>query len=140
MATQLAATVSLQGDSLLIGKGHTGHEVRIDYLPPLGGDDGFMPLELLLTSLAACSCHTVLFLLRKMGKTVETFEVRAVGNRREEHPTGFTAIELRYELAGAALDAASVARAIRLAEETYCPVWAMLQGSVTLSSSYRVLA
>ncbi|WP_298267061.1 OsmC family protein [Geobacter sp.] len=138
--TELKVTVGgLQGKMQLKGKGHTGHEVQIDYFPPLGEDNGLTSLELLMISLASCSGHTVLFLLRKMGKTVEDVAVNAIGNRRmDEHPTVITDIELQFDLKGDKLDAPSVERAIRLSEETYCPVWAMLKSSVALSWKYSI--
>jgi putative redox protein len=138
MGTEVKATISLTGNTVLKGKGHNDHEVQIDYIPPFGGDDGIMPLELLLISLAGCSLHSVLFLLRKMGKTVDGFEVHATGQRRDEHPTVFTGIELQLKLKGAMLDAASVEKAITLAEEKICPVWAMLKVSVPVSWKYTI--
>lgn len=138
MGTELKAIVTLKGQSVLCGKAHTPHEVQIDYVPPFGGDDGFMPLELLLVSLAGCSLHTVLFLLRKMGKSVKGLEVRAVGQRRDEHPTVFTEIQLQYDLKGDKLDPVSVEQAIKMSEETYCPVWAMLKNGPALSSKYQI--
>ncbi len=138
MVTELAATVVLQSGMRFTGKGHTAHEVQIDYTPPLGGDDGFTSLELLLVSLASCSGSTVLLLLKRMGKTVESLEVQAVGKRRDEHPTVFTDIELRYNLKGAGLDTASVEKAITLSEAQFCPVWAMLKQSVAISWTYTI--
>jgi putative redox protein len=138
MGTEVKATVVLEDKMLMRGKGHTGHEVQIDYLPPLGGDNGFMSTELLLCSLASCSAHTVLTILRRMGKTVEGLEVQAVGQRRDEHPTVFTHVELQYRLKGNQLDGPSVERAILLAEEKYCPVWAMLKSSVAISWKYSI--
>ena len=134
MSTQISVTVgNLQGKVHLTGRGHTPHEVQIDYIPPFGEDDGFMSLELLLISLARCSGHAVLLLLRKMGMTVNGLEVGATGTRRDEHPTMITDVELDFRLQGEGLDVASVEKAIQLAEETYCPVWAMLKGNVAIS-------
>ena len=138
MATELSATVVLQGGMRFTGKAHTAHEVQIDYTPPLGGDDGFTSLELLLVSLASCGGSTVLLLLRRMGKMVESLEVQAVGKRRDEHPTVFTDIELRYNLKGSGLDSASVEKAITLSEAQYCPVWAMLKKSVAITWKYAI--
>jgi putative redox protein len=138
MATEIKTNVVLLEKTQLKGKGHTDHEVMIDYIPPLGNDDGFMPTELLLISLAGCSGHTVMFLLQKMGKTLEGLDVQAVGQRREEHPTVFTDIELQYRFKGGQLDAPTVEKAISLSEETYCPVWAMLKNSVSISWTYTI--
>jgi putative redox protein len=138
MATEVKVDVVLQEKIQLKGKGHTPHEVLIDYIPPLGNDDGFMPMELLLVSLAGCSGHTVMFILKNMKKSVEGLEVKAVGNRREEHPTVFTEIQLHFYLKGETLDAASVERAITVSEKEYCPVWAMLKNNVCISWKYTL--
>jgi putative redox protein len=139
MPIEVKTKVVLQDKMVFKGKGHTGHEVQIDYLPPLGGDDGLTPTELLLISLAGCSAQTVLALLRKMGKTVEAMEVQAAGSRQDEHPTVFTGIELNFILKGDDLDAPSVERAIQRAEEKYCPVWAMLKKSIPISWKHSVI-
>lgn len=138
MATEVKANVVLLEKTQLKGKGHTDHEVLIDYIPPLGNDNGFMPTELLLISLAGCSGHTLMFLLQRMGKTLEGLEVHALGKRREEHPTVFTDIELQFSLKGEQLDAASVEKAISLSKETYCPVYAMLKDSVSIIWTYSI--
>jgi putative redox protein len=138
MSSQVKATVTLKEKTQLVGKAHTTHQVVIDYIPPFGSDDGFMPTELLLTSLAGCSGHAIMFILNKMEKTIDDMEICAVGNRRDEHPTIFTDVELTYNLKGKNLDAASVERAISLAEEKYCPVWAMIKGNVNVTWKYNL--
>jgi putative redox protein len=140
VGTEIKVTVGgLRGKMQLTGTGHTGHEVQIDYLPPLGEGNGLMSLELLLISLASCSAHTVQFLLGKMGKNVEDLAVHAVGDRRMEvHPTVLTSVELAFAFKGNNLDAPSVERAIRMSEETYCPVWAMLKNSVAVTWRYSL--
>jgi putative redox protein len=138
MATELTARVVLQDGMRLTGKAHSAHEVQIDYTPPLGTDDGFTSLELLMVSLASCSASTTLSLLRRMEKTVASLEVQAVGQRRDEHPTVLTDIELRFSLKGDGLDAPSVEKAIALSETHYCPVWAMLKPSVAITWKYTM--
>lgn len=140
MNIELRVTVGdLRGKMQLTGKGRTGHTVSIDYTPPFGEDKGFTSLELLMVSLASCSGHTIQFLLNKMGKPLDRLEVHAVGNRRlDVHPTVLTNIELQYDLTGDGLDAASVEKAIKMAEETYCPVWAMIKNNVVVSWKYQI--
>jgi putative redox protein len=127
----------LQGKMHLTGKGHTPHEVPIDYPPPLGEDTGFTSLELLLTSLASCSAHSVQYALSSQGKNLRGIEVQAVGQRRmDQHPTVLVRVDLHYLLRGESLDASCVEKAIRLAEEKLCPVWAMLKSSVQIAWTY----
>ncbi len=137
---ELNVTVGdLQGKMQLTGKGHTGHTVAIDYTPPFGEDKGFTSLELLLVSLASCSGHTIQFLLGKMGKKLEKLSVHANGVRRlDTHPTLLTNIELRYALKGENLDAATVEKVIKMAEETYCPVWALIKNNTAVTWKYTI--
>ncbi len=139
MSTEIKVTVGdLRGKMRLSGKRHSGHEIQLDMYPPFGDDEGFSGLESLLASLGGCSGHTVLFLLGKMGKTVEKLEIQAVGHRRDEHPTILTGIELQYYLKGDKLDAPSVEKALKMAEDKYCPVWAMLKNNVAISWRYSI--
>lgn len=129
---EVRANVTLQEKVKYVGKAHTNHTVQIDYYPPFGTDDGFTSTELILVSLASCSGHAIQAILGKMQKTIDAFEIDAVGNRRDEHPTVFTDIKVIYKIKGRNLDEESVKRAINIAEEKICPVWAMLKPSVKI--------
>lgn len=74
------------------------HGFTLDY--PLGPDDataGATPLQTLLGCLAVCSGSTLGLLLRRMEQPLEGLEVRARGQRRDEHPTVLTEIALEFE-------------------------------------------
>lgn len=138
MAEMRVTVGGLKGKMQLTGTGHTGQEVRIDYFPPLGEDTGSTPLELLLMSLAGCSAHTVLFLLGRAGKKVDDIHVEATGQRREEHPTMITHVELRFSVQGEGLEKPIIERVIQAAEEKFCPVWAMLKTTVKVTWTVEV--
>jgi len=139
MADQILSAQVTWTDKLHF-RGQAEHEqiVAIDHAPPLGDGNGIKPMELLLMSLASCSGQTVISLLQKMKQDVRGFMVKAEGTRRAEHPTVFTEIRLEYEVEGASLSAEAVEKAIRLSEEKYCPVWAMLKPGVSISFSYKI--
>jgi putative redox protein len=139
MTNELLARVVLQEKVRLTGHTRSESPVVIDYLPPLGDGAGWMPLELLLLSLAGCSGQTLLTILRKMEQPVRGLEVQAHGQRRDEHPTIFTSITLEFRISGVGIDPAAVARAIALSEERYCPVWAMLKAGTTITSSFQII-
>lgn len=115
------------------------HEVTIDY--PLPGTDqdlkGMTPLRMLLASLAGCSGSTLAALLRRDGQAVQGVEVVARGQRRDEHPTVITEIDLAFTVHGD-VDPERVEHTLRLAEETLCPVWAMIKAGTPISSSFSV--
>jgi putative redox protein len=139
MSNQLSAQVSFQEKMHFTGWASFEQTVAIDYSPPFGEGAGFMPLELLLLSLAGCSGQTLISLLRTMEQSVCGLEVRAQGQRQAEHPTVFTIINLEFIVRGADLDPAVVAKAIALSEDRFCPVWAMLKGGVTITASFQVI-
>lgn len=117
------------------------HAVTVDYPLPGGDQDinGMTPLRLLLASLAGCSGSSVAALLRRDGQPVERVEVTARGQRRDEHPTVITQIDLAFEVYGD-VDPARVEHALRLSEAQICPVWAMLKAGTPVSSSFTVVA
>ena len=114
--------------------------IAIDYIPPLGDGQGYLPLEMLLMSLGACSGGTIGLLLRKMGKTVSSINVNVKGTRREQHPTSFQKIHLEFTVTSADTKDADVQKSIRLAEESVCPVWAMIKNNAEITSEYKIIA
>lgn len=95
------------------------------------------PLEMLLASLAACAANTLnLVLSRKLGITVNSLEVEARAERRAEHPTVLTEIELVYWLGCDGADPQEVDRALRIAEDQLCPVVNMLRPGTIIRSSW----
>jgi len=114
-----------------------GHILPMDY-PAAEGREA-TPLEVLLASLAACAANTLnLVLCRKMGAKVTSLEVEARAQRREEHPTILTHIELVYHLRGGGLTPETIDRALRSAEDQLCPVLAMLRPGTEISSTWQM--
>ena len=122
------------------GKARTNQPIICDYAPPLGDGLGYTGLELFLVSLADCSGSTVVSLLRKMRKDVSGFRVNAQGVRREEHPTYFEKITLEFILDSRDAAEADLQKAIRLSEEKFCPVWAMIKNNVEVATRFKIVA
>jgi putative redox protein len=115
------------------------HALTIDY--PLRPDEpvaGATPLQLLLASLAACSGSTLGLVLGRMRQPVESLQVRARAQRRDEHPTVLTEIAVEFEVRGAGIDSDTVQRAWAVAESQLCPVWAMLKPGTPITASFVV--
>jgi len=141
MMAQLEVTVNSTNQKL----GHTGAlrshpAIPIDYIPPFGDGQGYTPLELLLMSLGSCSGGTIGLLLRKMGKTVSKIKVNTKGIRREQHPTSFQTIFLEFVVNSEDVKDADIQKAIKLAEGSVCPVWAMVKGNVQINTEYKIIA
>jgi putative redox protein len=131
---ELTASIRLLNEKLHFeGKVDGNEPISIDYTPPLGDNLGYTSLELLLLSLSSCVGSAVLTFLRKMQKTITAFEISAKGIRREDHPTGFKTISLYITLSSPDTTPEDLQKVLKLAEETYCPVWAMLKGNVEVN-------
>jgi putative redox protein len=118
----------------LRGRGHDNQSVAIDYMPPMGEGDGLTSLELLLISLASCSSHSIQFVLGTMKHVIADIRADATGHRRmDQHPTVLTRVDLAYEISCDGLTEEAANKAVQMAEEMYCPVWAMLKGSVEIA-------
>ena len=138
---QLSASAELVNDKVqFTGMARENAAITFDYLAPLGDGEGYLPLEMLLMSLAVCSGTAIVALLRKAQKSIVAFTVEALGTRRDTHPTSFTAITLHYHLTAANISEDEFTRAIGLSESTICPIWAMLRESVQLSSTHQLIS
>ena len=141
MAAELEVTVHSTDQKLgYIGALRSLPPIAMDYIPPHGDGQGYMPLELLLMSLGTCSGGTIGLLLRKMGKTVSAITVNVKGTRRDQHPTSFQKILLEFIVNSDDVKDADIQKAITLAEESVCPVWAMVKGNVEITTEYRIVA
>jgi putative redox protein len=136
---ELTASIRLLNEKLHFeGKVNGNEPISIDYTPPHGDNLGYTSLELLLLSLSSCVGSAVLTFLRKMQKTITTFEISAKGFRREEHPTGFKTISLFINLTSPNTASDDLEKVLKLSEETYCPVWAMLKGNVEIIVTHSI--
>ncbi len=114
------------------------HSVTMDYpLNPGDSGAGLKPLELLLASLGACGGSVVASLLGRAKQPVSGVEVEVRGQRRDEHPTVFTEISMRFIVRGSGVDRAAVERAIAQSERL-CPVWVMVRASAPIETSLTI--
>lgn len=146
MVTEIVKTKELEARLTLINnKLHFSGEVggnqpiSIDYIPPIGDGLGYTSLELLLLSLSSCLGSALLTFLRRMQKDIVGFEIKANGVRNTEHPTGFKTITLEILINSNNTTEAEVEKVIKMAEETYCPVWAMVKGNVEVKTLIKIL-
>lgn len=98
------------------------------------------PAQLLLQALAGCTMMDCVLIIGKARKKIDKFWIDVTAEEAEQHPKVFTKMHVTYNFIGAELDAATVERAIKLSEEKYCRVHAMLAKSSELTSSYNLNA
>jgi putative redox protein len=139
MAT-MAAKVKLVDNLQFVGDAESGHAVLMDGAKDAGAADSAVhPVELLLIALGGCTGMDVISILRKKKQPVESFEMNLTGERAEDHPRRFTAIEIEFVVRGKGIEEAAVKRAIELSMEKYCSVRASLQGNPPITARHTIV-
>lgn len=136
---QLAISLELQNQKLHF-KGNTdfSETLQIDYVPPFGDGLGFTSLELLLFSLGSCVGSTFLLLTRRSGRTIDGLTIEATGDRRQEHPTAFTSIDLYLRFKSPDLTQEDCLKTQYIAETSLCPVYSMVKGNVDVNFHFEI--
>lgn len=100
----------------------------------LDGDrvTGNSPAELVLLGLCGCTGYDVVSILGKKREPFTSVEVRAEAERSATPPTVYTDIRLVYRVGGKVSHKA-VEDAVKLSEERYCSVAAMLHKTAKIS-------
>jgi putative redox protein len=100
----------------------------------LDGDTvtGNSPTELVLLGLCGCTGYDVVSILGKKREPFTSVEVRAEAERSATPPTVYTDIRLVYRVGGKVSHKA-VEDAVKLSEEKYCSVAAMLHKTAKIS-------
>jgi putative redox protein len=113
------------------GTASSGHSVLVD------GDSkvASSPMELVLIALCGCTGYDVVSILKKKREPFTAVEVSAEGEKSADPPRVYTSIKLHYRVAGK-VSRKAVEDAVRLSEEKYCSVSAML--SKTAKITYRI--
>jgi putative redox protein len=138
---ELNASIVLINDKLHFnGLVENNAPVSIDYISPLGDDAGYTSLELLLLSLSSCVGSAILTFLRKMRKNITGLEIVSRGIRRSEHPTDFETIYLEIKLKSSDTTDNDLKKVLKLSEDTYCPVWAMIKGNVEVVINQQIIS
>jgi putative redox protein len=114
----------------------SGHAVIIDSDRQRNTASG--PMEMVLLGLCGCTATDVVSILRKKREPFTAVEVHAQAERAPQPPTVYTSIHLVYTVSGA-VSRKAVEDAVRLSEEKYCGVAAMLKSTARISFEVRLL-
>ena len=131
------ARVQWVGEERFVAQSPSGHLVALDSDRSSNGAPG--PMELLLVALGACTATDIVAILAKKRQKLDSLEVEVSGERAVEPPTVWLKIEIVYKLRGI-LDEKAVEHAIRLSEEKYCSVAAMLRKTAAITFRYEIEA
>jgi putative redox protein len=128
----MQATLKHVGGLTYVGRSNTNHWVVMDGSKTGGGDEAAAsPKETVLIALGACTAMDVSGILRKRRVEVRGFEMDLDADVAEEHPKVFTQIRLTYRFQGD-VPTNEIERAVRLSQEKYCSVSAMLRQAVPI--------
>ncbi|RFU61653.1 OsmC family protein [Peribacillus glennii] len=127
--------INWTGDMAFSGTTPSGHEIKMDAAPEVGGQNsGARPTELILHSLAGCIGIDIVMILKKMRYEIQAFNMEIEGTRAEDHPKRFTDFHIHFSLEGD-LPEDKVVRAIELSKDKYCSVSHSLNANIVASYS-----
>lgn len=115
----------------------TEHHMLLD---DAAGGTGPKPVELVAVGLAGCTAFDVVTILRqKYHQKMTGYEVRVEADQAERPPQVFTSIRLHHVVTGFEIDPTAIEEAIRLSEEKYCSVGAMVKQTASLQTTYEII-
>lgn len=121
----------------LVAQTGSGHNLLLD---DASGGTGPKPIELVSAGLAGCTAFDVITILRqKYHQKMTGYEVRVEADQAERPPQVFTTVRIHHVITGFEIDAAAVEQAIRLSEEKYCSVGAMVQKTASFHTTYEIV-
>lgn len=124
----------------MLATNENGNTVETDGSPKVGGSNKAMrPMQMLLSSLGACSSIDVIHLLTKQRQKIDDIKISLEGNRAEgEVPSLFTDINVHYRLYGD-LDEKKVERAVTISGEKLCSVAKIIEKTAKISWSWEII-
>ncbi len=130
-------TQPLKADRQFVATSGTEHHLLLD---DAAGGTGPKPIELVAVGLAGCTAFDVITILRqKFHQKVTGYEVRVEADQAERPPQVFTTVRIHHVVTGFEIDSAAIEEAIRLSEEKYCSVGAMLRQTATFKTTYEIV-
>ena len=136
----MKGTVTLQGGSTFEGVAGSGHRIKMDVAPEVGGQNlGLRPMEMVLLGLGGCTAIDVLHMLRKGRQPITDMRVELDAERADDVPKVFTRIHLHFVLTGAGLDPHKIERAINLSASKYCSASMMLNKTAEMTHDFEIV-
>ena len=133
------AKVTWKGRLSFVGTADTGFSAPLGAESAVGGDeDGFRPIELILTGLAGCTAMDVVSILQKKRQDVTAVAVQVHAERAESHPKVITSAVIEYQVSGHAIEDIALLRAIELSATRYCPAQAMFKSVFPMTLKYTI--
>ena len=137
ITAKVQLTQSLKADRQFVATTGSEHHMLLD---DAAGGTGPKPIELVAVGLAGCTALDVITVLRqKYHQKVTGYEVRVEADQAERPPQVFTTVRSHHVITGYEIASAAIEEAIRLSEEKYCSVGAMVKQTASLQSTYEIV-
>ncbi len=134
---KVTLTQPLASNRQFVAETGSGHPIVLD---DAVGSTGAKPIELVAVALAGCTAFDVITVLRqKHHQKITGYEVRVEADQPDRPPQVFTSVRIHHVLTGVGIDPSAVQQAIRLSEDKYCSVGAMLRQTAALATTYEVI-
>lgn len=125
------AQVTWTDGERFVGSASSGHAMVIDSDRERNTAPG--PMELVLIGLCVCTATDVISILRKKREPFTGVRVHAEAERATEPPTVYKSVKLVYTISGQ-VSRKAAEDAIRLSEEKYCSVSAMVKSTARITT------
>jgi len=137
IAAQVELTQALRQQRQFVARTGSGHSLILD---DAAGGTGAKPIEMVAVGLAGCTAFDVITILRqKYHQKVTGYQVRVEADQAERPPQVFTAVRIHHIVTGVGIEEAALLEAIRLSEEKYCSVGAMVQETATFQTTHEII-
>lgn len=137
ISAKVQLTQPLKADRQFAATTGSQHHFLLD---DAAGGTGAKPVELVASGLAGCTAFDVITVLRqKYHQKVTGYEVRVEADQAERPPQVFTAVRIHHVVTGFEVDPAAIEEAIRLSEEKYCSVGAMVKRTASFKTTYEIV-
>jgi putative redox protein len=137
ITSKVELTQPLKQQRQFVARTGSGHDFLLD---DTAGGTGPKPIELVAAGLAGCTAFDVITILRqKHHQKVTGYEVRVEADQAERPPQVFTTVRIHHVVTGLEIDVAALEEAIRLSEEKYCSVGAMVQKTASFQTTYEIV-
>ena len=134
---QVELTQGLRQQRQFVARTGSGHHVILD---DAAGGTGAKPIEMVAVGLAGCTAFDVITILRqKYHQKVTGYQVSVEADQAERPPQVFTTVRIHHVVTGVGIDEPALVEAIRLSEEKYCSVGAMVQKTATFQTTHEIV-
>jgi putative redox protein len=137
IAAQVELTQALKQRRQFVSRTGSGHNLILD---DAAGGTGPKPIEMVAVGLAGCTAFDVITVLRqKYHQKITGYQVLIEADQAERPPQVFTAVRIHHVVTGIGIDETALVEAIRLSEEKYCSVGAMVQKTASFHTTHEVI-